>query len=80
MQSRFGKGLVDTALVGAQRPAALKGQRDALEGKAPSALKREVAGAWGLHRSGRFGRHTRLEHERSLSTGGVYDHMVITTI
>ena len=43
---RFGKGLVDTALVGAQRPAALKRQCDALEGRAPSALGRRETGAW----------------------------------
>src|SRR4029453_90923 len=70
VQIRFSKGLVDAALVGAQRPAALKGQRDALEGKAPSAFRREEAGAQGLHRSVRFGCHPKLEHERSLSMGG----------
>ena len=51
MKIRFGKGLVDAALVGAQRPAALKGQCDALEGRAPSALGKRETGAWRLHRS-----------------------------
>ena len=69
VQIRFGKGLVDAALVGAQRPAALKGQGDALEGQAPSALGREDAGAQGGHRSVRFGCRLGLKHEGILSTG-----------
>ena len=69
VKSRFGKGLVDTALVGAQRPAALKRQCDALEGRVPSALGRRETGAWRLHRSVWCGCHPRIEHEHSLSTG-----------
>ena len=70
VQSRFGKGLVDTALVGAQRPAALKGQCDALEGRAPSALRREDAGAWGVHRSVSVWLPSGTRSmKRSLSTG-----------